>query len=327
MIHLLDIQISDAHTKIRRELRRLHLYQRCLTSFQAERKLYTESDPVLKKKIKNRAAETDLLSVFLNALQVEDNNKITDPQSQIINELNIRASLRIIPFVRSRLKNIEHNKQRLRSLRACEKKLLLQLEKCLLPFDLPKLNILDNYILKIADLRADMEELISARNLGEEIKKAIQDNIHQLLRAEKGGLPIDLENPQASGPLLEKLFSNAVTAEMYICAFNYEIREFSAGRDMSFHLEVLRDYKTTFFNHLILDSISETKIRLSLPYSRSFLNSLEVILRGIDARLGRLDNELSLTSVEKEAILARISREGKNQEPVPDPCNPELVNQ
>lgn len=327
MIQTLDTQISDTHTLIRRELRRLHLHQRCLNTYQLHRRLFIEAESSLKRRIKSRGTDVEMLSVFLEGLKITDKKKIRSRQANLLSELNMMTTIRIIPFIRSRLKIFEKDKQRLRSLKASERKLLLQMEKHLEPYNLPKLKALDNYIIKIADLRADMEELSSARKLGEEIKKAVQAIIHQLVRAEKRGLPIDFENPQASGPVLNKLFLYAVMAEMHICAFNNEIREFSAGRDMNFHLEVLRDYKTTFFNNLILDCVSESKIRLTLPYSRSFLNSLEVILRGIDSRLGRLDNELSLTTVEKEAIIARIPMEEEAEEPEINDYIPEAVTQ
>lgn len=326
MIQKLANEISNTHREIRRELHRIHICQRCLAAFEEERSFYLKSNPYLKKKIKRNGASLGILSVFVERLKGQRKKNNEEYKELLLVELNIRASLQIIPFIRSRLKKSEANKQCLRSLNATKKRLLLQLEKFSMANDISPFQKLDTYFLKIADLQADMEELISARSWGEKIQKVIQTNIQELLRAEKEEWPIDFDNPLVSGPLLDKLFSNAVTAEIHICAFKNVLREFPAGRDMNFHLEGIRDYKSTFFNNLILDCENESKIRFALPYSRSFLNSLQAVLKTIDSRLIRINNELMVNTIEKEAILARISQKGNDEEPHKNGTQQELLN-
>lgn len=309
MIQSINNNISEIHNKIRTEQHRLHLHERCLETLKLEKRILKQSENLIKKKIRNRNEFTNFYSLFEHILDNPEYGKVNAQQELLISELNFRASTNIVPFLSQRLSGFKNGVNRLSSLISSQKKLVIKLEKISNSSSVPKAYTLVNYILKIGDLTADMEELVSAIILGEEVKKTLILIVRQLQKTENWGIKEENENSQDSIFAINEVFNHVVTCEMFICSFKNELREFSAGRDLNFHYDSLADFKSTFFNFLILDWVNEKKIKLSLNYSRKVLNSIEAIMKGLEVKKGRIENEISVTSTEKDAITAKFAKE------------------
>lgn len=309
MIQSINNTISEFHNKIRTEQHRLHLHERCLETLKLEKRILKQSENLIKKKIRNRNEFTNFHFLFERILDNPEYGKVNAQQELLIAELNFRASTDIVPFLSQRLLGFKKGLDRLSTLISSQKKLVIKLEKISSNSSVPKAYTLVNYILKIGDLTADMEELVSAIVLGEEVKKTLILIVRQLQKTENWGAKEENEDSQDSINAINEVFKNVVICEMFICSFKNELREFSAGRDLNFHYDSLADFKSSFFNFLILDWVNEKKIKLSLNYSRKVLNSIEAIIKGLKGKKGRIENEISVTSTEKDAITANFAKE------------------
>lgn len=309
MIQSINNNITEIHNKIRTEQRRLHLHERCLETLKLEKRILKLSENLIKKKIRNRNEFTNFYFLFEHILDNSEYGKENEQQELLISELNFRASKDIVPFLSQRLLGFKKGLDRLSTLISSQKKLVIKLAKISSNSSVPKAYTLVNYILKIGDLTADMEELVSAIILGEEVKKTLTLIVRQLQKTENWGVKEENEDSQDSINAINEVFKHVVTCEMFICSFKNELREFSAGRDLNFHYDSLADFKSSFFNFLILDWVNEKKIKLSLNYSRKVLNSLGAIMKGLEVKKGRIENEISVTSTEKDAITANFAKE------------------
>lgn len=306
MIQSFSIQISEIHQKIREEQHRLHLFERCIFTLQNERKVLKQSQSLINKKSQLKQNQKSICSLFQFVLFNEELGRINSRQSILTSELNLRAATKIIPFLNSRLDYLEGKSQRLRTLIAMEKRLIVQFEKLAAKNKIYNAHILVNFFLKTADLKSDLNELISARQLANNARENLAALIHRLQAIRELCLP-DNSTPTGLDKFLNQVFDLVIEVEMYLCALKNELKEFSAGREMNFHLDALVDFKTSFFNYLIADWISYGKIKRTGVYCKNLFNSLEALMKGLEKKNGRIENELSLITLEKEAMIARLN--------------------
>lgn len=306
MIQSFSIQISEIHQKIREEQHRLHMFERCIFTLQNERKTLKQAQSLINKKSQLKQNHKNICSLFQFVLNNEELGRINSRQSILISELNLRAATKIIPFLNGRLGDLEDKSQRLRTLIAMEKRVIIQFEKLAAKNKISNAHMLTNYFLKTADLKTDLSELNSARQLANNARENLIALIHHLQSIKELCLP-DNAIPTGLDKVLNQIFVLVIEVEMFLCALKNELKEFSAGRVMNFHLDALVEFKASFFNYLIADWISYGKIKRSGVYCKNLFNSLEALMKGLEKRNGRIENELSLITLEKEAMIARLN--------------------
>lgn len=306
MIQSFSIQITEIHQKIREEQHRLHMFERCIFTLQNERKTLKQVQSLINKKYQLKQNHKNICSLFQFVLNNEELERINSRQSILTSELNLRAATKIIPFLNGRLGDLEGKSQRLRTLIAMEKRVIVQFEKLAAKNTISNAHMLTNYFLKTADLKSDLNELNSARQLANNAHENLVELIHHLQSIKELSLP-DNAIPTGLDKVLNQVFDLVIEVEIFLCALKNELKEFSAGRDMNFHLDALVEFKASFFNYLIADWISYGKIKRSGVYCKNLFNSLEALMKGLEKKNGRIENELSLITLEKEAMIARLN--------------------
>ncbi len=313
------LTISETRRTIRHQIHQKHVYNNCHQSLRIERSNFKKAEDRLKRH--GFGVDLDstlsLRQVFETILKDPEHQKKKTPRNQLFTKLNQMAGERIIDYLNNRVSFRSQAELDLKLIEKKEKKAINSLDKLLKDYKTVNSFQVVHFALTIENLKADLSELASANKLGLRAAKELKELKKHLTFIHDWGLW--RETDELSETLLpekdisDTIFDHVVEIHMLLCSFKNELLVFPESRDLILHLEAISDFKNTFFNYLIVDWIEEVKIKLCSAYVRKTLNSLNALLKGLDARIIKTENELSVTTQEQKAILEQLQKQSEKK--------------
>ncbi|TCO11032.1 hypothetical protein [Natronoflexus pectinivorans] len=307
MFHHYQQKISEIRIEIRRHNYQKQIYDNCNEALKNERSVFRKAETRLKKYElgASMAKNLTLYQIFLIILEENQHLKNKSRRELLITKLNQMAGSRVIDYLTKRVFMQVLPSGNIRSMEREELKVKKEMEKYLEDrSENTNAQMLIPYTFKIENLKADLEEAVSAYETGENARA-------ELIVLQRVLRDIQYWGTEAGGEMdvSDDVFNHSVQAHMMLCSFKNELGEFSEGRDLNLHLEAITDFKNSFFNNLIADWLEEKKIKLALFYVRKTQNSLEALLQGLKTKMIRIESELSITKMEQNAILGKICQD------------------
>jgi hypothetical protein len=163
-----------------------------------------------------------------------------------------------------------------------------------------------NFTNKMGDYKGSLSIARAARELGEEAHRYLRilsEHLKEITFWGKGTGERPAANDHTTNALLEQIFISVINAYVHLCAFKTEVSEFAHSRDLDLHFQAVMHFKDNFFNCLIADWVEARKLRMTGFCVQKTVDSLGMLMQGLNSRIFKLDEELEIIHEESSAIL------------------------
>ncbi|MFO8000966.1 MAG: hypothetical protein R6U46_06975 [Marinilabilia sp.] len=161
------------------------------------------------------------------------------------------------------------------------------------------------FVDRSARIEAVDEELGRVINMGEEALTILRKIIKDLKQEENWGSWEDFfsknSDPDKIPPTgMDFAYEKAPQADARTRAFSMLVEPFIEGRDMKLHAGNLQDLIESFINNMVYDWKYNSKPKNTLSKTSQTLNSLNMVLHGLNSLQEQNKNEKSLMEIERE---------------------------
>lgn len=159
---------------------------------------------------------------------------------------------------------------------------------------------------KMGDYHGSLRNAVAARELGEEAHRYLRivvENLKEISCWGNGEETRPAANDHYTNALLEKIFISVINAYVHLCAFKTEVTEFAQSRDFHLHFQTVMHFKDNFFNCLIADWVEARKLRMTGFCVQKTVDSLGMLMQGLNSRIFKMEEELEIIQEECSAIM------------------------
>jgi hypothetical protein len=237
-----------------------------------------------------------------------DSTKRNVTRQKILNlQLNWLASEKIVFNLSRRLENMSYTGEiNMKRIRRADQKFQRQLEKVSSFMEGPTQVRFITFTNKTGDYKGRIKTARAARVFGEEAHRHLRNLSNDLREITfwgscEGDLPA--ESDVHANSLLQGVFESVVNACIHLCAFKNEVSEFNKTRDLDLHFQTVMNFRADFFNCLTADWVESRKLRMTVFCVQKALDSLDMLMKGLNSRILKMEEELEIIHKENSAIL------------------------
>lgn len=251
--------------------------------------------------------KSELWHLICSTFSPDSTKRSVTRQKLLIMQLNWLASDEIVCNLRGRLGNMNYTGEiNLKRLRRDEQKFQRQLEKASAFMEGATQVRFINFTKRIGDYKGQLKTAREARIFGEEAQRHIRNLSNDLKEitfwgSGEGALPG--ENDDRANALLERIFESVINACIHLCGFKNEVSEFTTSRDLDLHFQAVMHFRTDFFNCLTADWVESRKLRMTGFCVQKTVDSLGMLMKGLNSRILKMEEELEIIHEESSAIL------------------------
>ncbi len=159
---------------------------------------------------------------------------------------------------------------------------------------------------KMGDYMGSLSATRAARLLGEAAHghlRILSDHLKEISFWGNNERDRPAASDYTTNVLLERVFNSVINAYIHLCAFKTEVSEFTQSRDLDLHFQAVMHFKANFFNCLIGDWLEVRKLRMTGFCVQKTVDSLGMLMQGLNSRILKMEEELEIIHEESSAIL------------------------
>ncbi len=167
------------------------------------------------------------------------------------------------------------------------------------------------FIDQTAALEIDRLMLDRSIETGNDLRKRLAAILRALKSEENWGSwelffskKVDVKNIPPSG--IDEAFEEVKKVDVLVRIFQFYVRDYFHNRDMTLHTENLGSFVDEFVHSMLIDWMYDSKIKASLSKINQLLNSVDMLLYGLNTLSVRNRNELSLSKTERDARISKV---------------------
>jgi hypothetical protein len=260
-----------------------------------------------------------LKTFFYGVFKVQKNESEKSRQNLLRNTLIARANEKALKVFGDEIEQLESKVKpgkEIRDLAKLIKKIKTATQK---RYDYLEVATMLQFIDQTAELEIARLLLDESIAQGTELRKRLAA-VSRALKSEQNwgswelffSKKVDVENIPPSG--VDEAFEEILEVDVLVRKFHFYVKDYFNNRDMTLHTENLVSFVDEFVHSMLIDWMFESKIKATFSRVSQMLNSIDMLLYGLNTLSVRNRNELALSQTERDARIARIGEFIKAQE-------------
>ncbi len=310
------IQLTEAEKEVIRHYDQQALMEMLKTELREELKIQAKlKSRQSKLSVPDIGEETfqmlGLKSLFYGVFKAQENEKSKARQNILRNTLLSRVNLKSIQIFEDEIARLKPDIKPTKEVRDLEKLVKKIKNTTQKKFDFPEVTTMMQFIDQTASLEMTKAKLERAIDTGNEVKKMLM-RASKALRTEKSWGSWELffskktEVDDIPPSDIDLAFEEVIELDAYVRLFQFYVKGWFDSSDMTFHAENIGSFVKAFVDNLLVDWMFESRIKASSSKINQILNSVDMLLYGLNTLLARNRNEVALSIAERDAHVARI---------------------